>query len=417
MASSAAEDVVVANPGGLRWLGHAAAGLGRAGRLREYLAPFVFTAEQEQRVRRWLPPPLARALLRELRRRTLPAGIAPEAVRRAASASELLFVAAGRLGLPDPVTHELMDRRARRFDRAVSQRLSHEDSAVVASWNAALSTLRRARSLDVATFLDYPIVHHRYARDLLSGELSRAPAYADTLQFHQLPAGQERRLNAEIECCDRVLLQTEFQRHTFTAAGIDESRLEVIPFGVDSELFRPRARADDGVFRVLFGGQLTQRKGLSYAVEGFSRAGLPDAELVLQGGVVGRSRPWSSVPNVRHVGHLPYEEQPTVLATADVFLFPSLAEGFPQTPLQAMASGLPVVVSENTFGPGVVADGEQGFVVPIRDPDAIAERLRALHASEGLRRRLGRAARELGERYSWEAYGAGVVQAIDRGRA
>ena len=77
-----------------------------------------------------------------------------------------------------------------------------------------------------------------------------------------------------------------------------------------------------------------------------------------------------------------------------------------------MACGLPVIVSENTAAPEIVSDGSQGYVVPIRDPDSIAERLRDLHDHPERRRTMGAAARRKAEELSGDAYGPRIAEAL-----
>jgi glycosyltransferase involved in cell wall biosynthesis len=195
--------------------------------------------------------------------------------------------------------------------------------------------------------------------------------------------------------------------------GVDANKLIETPLGVDLGLFRPKSipRKND-TFRVIFVGQITQRKGLSYLLEGYRRAALPNSELMLVGQPCVTDAPWRNVLGLRHLPRLPREDLPDLYASADVFVLPSLIEGFPQTALEAMACGLPVIVSEHTFGGDVITDGVNGYIVPIRDPDQIADRLRHLYDHPNERRRLGLAARRRAEKFSWEGYGHRIVNAI-----
>jgi alpha-maltose-1-phosphate synthase len=77
-----------------------------------------------------------------------------------------------------------------------------------------------------------------------------------------------------------------------------------------------------------------------------------------------------------------------------------------------MACGVPVIVSENTFGSDVIRDGHNGFVVPIRDVDAIVERVRQLAGDEALRSSMGTNARITAEQYSWEAFGRRLAELV-----
>ena len=115
---------------------------------------------------------------------------------------------------------------------------------------------------------------------------------------------------------------------------------------------------------------------------------------------------------MRHLSHRPRNDLPKVYAGADVYVLPSLFEGFLVTALEAMACGLPVIVSEHTFAHDVIEDGVNGYVIPIRDKEAIAERLRHLHSNPRLREEMGQAARRTAERFTWRRYGERIASAV-----
>lgn len=389
-----------------------ASALGDAGLLRAYVTT-IASGSRGERLVAGLPRRLA-ALAGELSLRPLPEHLTPEVLRRTATSFELLRVAALRAGLAPRLLERLNRLTFERFDQGVSRLLEPGDGALIGLSMASVRSFRRARSLGVKALLDYPIAHHSWAERLLQEEARREPAYASTLQFHALSAARKAAAEEELALADKIFVLSSFQRRTFVESGIDPARLVQTPLGVELDLFRPapERRAEDGRYRVLFVGQITQRKGISYLVEGFRRAAVPGAELTLLGRIVGEERPWAAHPGIVQLPPVRFFDLPPVYHDADVFVLPSLIEGFPQTALQAMASGLPVVVSEHTFGEDVITDGVDGYVVPIRDADAIAERLRHLHANPELRASMGAAARRRAEEFSWERYGERVVAAV-----
>lgn len=407
-----APGVVVGNPGSIPEIYALAAGLAKAGLLRRLVLPLSEPGGGIPGFIRSLPEPAARRIRSELSRRRLPAAIPRSAVRHEAVLAEVAFVAAQRIRYGRAPSAAFLRARDELFDRRLAQHVQRGDRAVVATAGAALHTLRQARQLGVTAVLECRILDHRYAERLLQEEARLQPEFAQTLQFHRFSPRLRARLEAELELASRVLVLSTFQADVLTDQGVERERMIVTPLGVDLELFRPGVRAPDGIFRVLFVGQIGQRKGLSYLIEAVRRAEIRELELVLVGDIIGTDRPWRDVPQVRHVPAVPRAELPHLYASADVFVLPSLVEGFPMTPLEALACGLPVIVSENAFGRGVVTDGVDGYVVPIRDADAIAERLRDLHARPDRRRQMGAAARQLAEQFSWDAYGQRVAEAI-----
>jgi glycosyltransferase involved in cell wall biosynthesis len=95
---------------------------------------------------------------------------------------------------------------------------------------------------------------------------------------------------------------------------------------------------------------------------------------------------------------------------ADLFVLPTLAEGMALVHLEAMACGVPVITTPNCGS--VVRDGLEGFIVPIRDPRALADRTQQLLEDRDLRQRMGAAARKRARDYTWARYGERLLSAL-----
>jgi glycosyltransferase involved in cell wall biosynthesis len=397
--------VVVANPGGVSWMIQQAAILARHGELAAYYAPAVFSEDELVSIERRLPGALAGPVVSQLRLRAAPSVVPPERIVRAATPTEVAYVLSARIGLPPSVTSTVVHRRMVAFDRAVGRGLKPEMDAVIGYQGATTTTFRLAHKRHVPTVLDYPISHFEEVERVLGEEVKRVPAYAHTLQGPFYEPWRKRRYAEEIAIADRIIMVSSYHQRTFEEAGVEPSRLFMAHFGVDLDLFSPGPPRDDGVFRVLFCGSITQRKGISYLVDAFRRAELENAELVFAGRAVGSREPWINEPRLRHIDALPRPKLPDVYRSADVIVLPSLIEGFPSTPLEGMACGLPAIVSENTFGHDVIEDGVDGWVTPIRDADSIAAKLRLLYEDRNRQRRMAKAARRKAEQFTWAAYG------------
>jgi starch synthase len=402
------ECVVVANPGAVAEMPQMAAGLAAAGLLRAYVAPFGSKAEFSL-----LPAYVRRRIEPQLERRRVPSVISDDLVKNAATALELLVVGSQRLKLSARTQSRLISLRNADFDKRVAEMLREDDRVFIGCYTSAERSLRACHRHGTISFLEYPIAHHAFAERVLQQEAALQPEYASTLQAHRFPSDLRNKLDREVALADRIFVLSTFQKATFVESGVDESKLVVTPLGVDIELFRPmRALMADRPFRILFVGQITQRKGVSYLVEAFRQAAIPESELVLVGRICGDPRPWSKVNGVRWVPHVPRSELPRLYATASAFVLPSIVEGFALTALEAMACGIPPIVSTNTFATDVITDGRDGFVVPIRDANAITERLLYLHGHPSERRRIGEAASARAQQFSWDAYGQRVVGAL-----
>jgi len=293
------------------------------------------------------------------------------------------------------------------FDAWASRHLEPADLFHV--WgNYGLSSLRRARAMGMVTVVERASSHPLVQADLLREEYSRWG-----LTF-RIPQAVLQRAIAEMEVADDVLIPSDFVRRTFLERGFPESKLLQVPFGTDTSRFRPADGRGPHPFRTLFVGQVGIRKGVPYLLEAWQQLGWQDAELWLLGQVSLEMKAilpsYRDVPGVRFIGYTP--DPVAVFQSADVFAFPTIEEGSALVTYEALACGLPVVTTPHAGS--VVRDGVEGFIMPIRDVEALAAALECLRADERLRREMGRAARARAEEFTWERYGDSLAGAYEQ---
>ena len=260
-------------------------------------------------------------------------------------------------------------------------------------------SLRRAKAQGMTTVVQVVSSHPNFQNRLMGEEFTRWGQ-----AWRVWDAGLARTLR-EIDQADYILIPSDFVRESFLAEGIPESKLIQAPFGVDVSRFTPATASKGRPFRVVFVGQVSLRKGVPYLLEAWKRLGWRDAELWLVGRVLPEIKEvlkgYADLPGVRMMGFL--GTPAAAYQQADIFVFPSLEEGSALVTYEAMACGLPVVTTPNAGS--LVRDGVEGFIVPIRDPDALAERIEQLRADARLRQEMGRAARARAETLTWENHG------------
>lgn len=191
----------------------------------------------------------------------------------------------------------------------------------------------------------------------------------------------------------------------------------VIPNGIDiqdAKISRDAARArlgmPPGEKIIIFVGRLHPDKGLKYLIDAFAQVvrEYPPAKLYIVGDgpekqSLEAQASGSGVGNgIVFTGAVENEKVPLYLVAADVFVLPSVSEGFPVAMLEAMAAGLPVVTTDVRGLTEIVKDGENGLVVGPRNPDAIADRLLTLMRDDALRAVMSGNNREKAGEYSWE---------------
>lgn len=203
---------------------------------------------------------------------------------------------------------------------------------------------------------------------------------------------------------------------SFLENGINPEKLIQIQFGVDLSSFYPSEKKDD-IFRVIFVGGMTLRKGLHYLLQAFSELKLPNSELLLVGSFNDEIKPFfhKYSSRFRYIGHVPQARLRDYYSQSSVFALPSLDEGAAMVQYQAMACGIPVIGTPHTGSENLINNNDEGFIVPIRDTEALKEKLIFLYQNPEKRNEMGKAAlRRIKTGFTWHDYGDRVVNAYNK---
>jgi glycosyltransferase involved in cell wall biosynthesis len=275
----------------------------------------------------------------------------------------------------EPVGHRM-------FGWWAARELAREQWDVIHCWSGVSEEILESPDAKNAfTFLMRGSSHVLTQRRLLDEESHRASVVLDKPSDWMI--ARERR---EYELADRINVLSSFSRQSFEDEGTPSSRLSLLPLGVDLEAFRPTPEVDElrrrrivegHPLRVLYVGLLSYRKGLldlartiERLEEGrfhFTLVGrqLPEAEALVA----------SLASRVEILGKLPQSSLPSAYGLADVFLFPTIEDGFPVVLAQAKAAGLPIITTPHGAGTDLIQHGRDGWIVPIRNVDALVEQL------------------------------------------
>ncbi len=345
------------------------------------------------------------------------------------------------------VENQLSDRRATLRHAIARWRTEHVDRTIAAQLEGdqnnprfaaallfsdvgsrfALSACRRVGIPSVLSVVHGDIEEEREllalesqgsARDFFPIYLGDAPMDLEELDW------MHARRRVDVQDADRILVPSEHIAERLRSRGTPASKIDVVPYAADTQRFRPRwtsDRATDAapsyessspssqLCRFLFAGGICQRKGLKYLLQAWQMVKRPGWTLSLLGpaprGLDALAGPL--LADVTLLGRAAHAEMPSRLAEADVFVFPSLFEGSAVVTYEALASGLPLIVTPQAGS--VARDGQEGLMVPPRDPEALASAMVQLGEDATLRDRLARAARRRAEQFDWNRYQAAVV--------
>ncbi|MEW6683052.1 MAG: glycosyltransferase family 4 protein [Nitrospirota bacterium] len=295
------------------------------------------------------------------------------------------------------------------LDRVTSSVIRREGCDVFHGWSTeSIRSIEAAHEVGAVAFVERASLHPKVSMDLLEEEYDRFGIQRRPVRLNGLLAtidAVSRSLTVgleEIDRADRVIVQSPYAVETFVAQGVPREKLVVVPRAVDTNRFTPPStRERDRTFRALFAGQLCLRKGLPYLLRAWTALRLRDAELTLLGPLHDDVKALLAKVTDPSIKHVPWSDDTTSFyRRASVLVLPSLVEGSAKVTYEAMACGVPVIVTPNA---GAVArDRQEGFVVPIRDDGAIKEALLALYENRDLVRAYGQAARKTVETYSWD---------------
>ena len=267
--------------------------------------------------------------------------------------------------------------------------------------------------------------HPKPVRALLREEIDRVPLARCSLEVEtelRLRGADFDKFAGEAALATAWIVASSYTASTLAASGIPRSRIHVIPYGVNPEIYPERKRSPDLAkpFTVIFVGSLIQRKGLYDLLDAVRRLKTKQIRVVLRGrGYVDKNilSHFSGLDlDIRHGA--PTQDLVRDLHNADVFVLPSIAEGFGHSILEAMSCGLPVITTPNTCAPDILTPGRHGAIVPIRDSEALAAAIdNALVRRKDLPE-MGRAAAVRARELTWklfrerirDAYGACLVQ-------
>lgn len=290
------------------------------------------------------------------------------------------------------------------LDRQVARHHLYNLNAIYAYEDVAATTFEAAKTQGILCLYDLPTPFYLMKRDIYAEESKLFPELAPFLETSDEPIWKIKRKEREAELADHIFVASSITKRSLLDIGIPSERISVIPYGAPIEYFQPQ-RKPDSKFRALFVGRVEPRKGVHYLLRAWQTLTLPDAELLLVG-VNGFPAGWLTQHEgtFRHVPSVPHTSLNQYYSSANVLVFPSLAEGFGLVLLEAMACGIPVITTPNTAGPDILTDGVDGFIIPIRNVEALQEKLEWCYRHPQELAEMGKAARRKAEQLTWQLY-------------
>jgi len=312
--------------------------------------------------------------------------------------------------LPESVVAPIQYETYRVFDRWVAGLIARSRFDVVIAYeNTALLTFQAAKKIGAKCILDAASLHH---------------VEQDQHYVSKLPGAYKARVDLfkdrELMLADCIFTASSLATRSYVANTPSGKRVKTILLGVDVERFRPGQsyfkKSSRQPFRFIFVGSATAKKGFDLILDCMDVL-LSDGlslELLVAGKIdqhllSGRERLWESI---RKYGIISQGELASVLTQAQCLLLPSHFDSFGMVVTEAMASGLPVIVSDMVGAQELVSEGRNGFVVPVGSVDALTRAMRwCVHNPDAVRK-MSIAARTTAEQMSWANYRRHFTDAV-----
>lgn len=337
-------------------------------------------------------------------------------IESAAPGRELLRLLAQRAGIRRLIARETgwasVDAVYHAVDAAVARtvRRGVEAGTVYAYEDGALETFKAAQARGMERLYELPIGYWRAHRRLCEEEARLQPAWAHTWHADADSAAKIARKDEELALASRVIVPSRFVADTLREYPGVLPPVSVVPYGCPAPIAADARRwYAGGPLRVLFVGGLSQRKGLSYLLDAVRRHGDAIKLTIIGTGAGGDLLAGS---HHRLLGSMPHATVLEEMRNHDVFAFPSLFEGFGLVITEALAQGMPVIITPACGPADMVTDGVEGWVVPIRDSASIAERLQWCLDTPEIVERMGRAALELAAARTWQHFRQSLRAAV-----
>ncbi|MEK7465646.1 MAG: glycosyltransferase family 4 protein [Patescibacteria group bacterium] len=307
---------------------------------------------------------------------------------------------------PDYFIHET-------FDKGAAKRITPAD--IFWGWTSfSLHSLREAQKKGAISIIEVGNAPMLEQNRLLKDEYDLVGWPTKSYELSS-PRLVEKAIQ-EYKETDYLSVPSLYIKNRFLAFGIPEERIIHIPYGVDLSAFR-QVPKEDKIFRVIFAGGMSLRKGVHYLIQAFTELKLPNSELFLVGGLTEQIKPIFKKYEGHYtwVGHKPQAELYKLYSQGSVFAFPSLDDGFGAVLVQAMACGLPAIASTNTGGPDIIEEGKEGFIIPIKDVEALKEKILFFYKNPQAVVAMGQAAKQrVTSGLTWDDYGDKVFAAFEK---
>lgn len=323
---------------------------------------------------------------------------------------ELKEIALRQLSGKSMIVQNAVYSRDVQFDKYITKKIKNCRADIFWGFQGSCcQSLNAANKKGMISVCELATAHVTAAKHILNEEAKLHPEWADSIDNVAFPSDYEKRLEQEPRIARYIVAASDFTASTLKNDGISSKKIIKLPLGYDiSSLTFKKEREDisSRPLRLLYAGTVTQRKGIKYLLEAMKRLNTKDIQLHIIGGIQGSGKALEYYKQYFIYNHpVSQEKMFEEYSKFDALVLPTVFEGFGLVILEAMAVGLPVITTSHSIGPELIVNNINGYVVPVRNVDALVNVIELLrNKTNNQYSTMRREARKSAEAYSWDFY-------------
>ena len=275
----------------------------------------------------------------------------------------------------------------------------------------SLQAMRKVKELHGKTILEQPMCHVDFWNTVAQSEHGKLSIH-DTISFSRFMAN---RMKQEYDLADQIVVHSNFSKRTFLDYGLPENKIKVCSLGIDLPERKTLQKHFAKKLQILYVGRVEVLKGIHYLLEA-TELFANHVEVHLVGSIQNNYMPVlrTEKGNIKFYGHVARQQLEQLYRQADLFIFPSLYDGFGLAIIEAMSYGVPVVATEHSGAPDIITDKVDGFIIKPYSVRHIAETIEMVLRDRELLRTIGLAAQDkVYKQYSFEMYSMRINQLVN----
>ncbi len=370
--------------------------LEKAGMLEAFYTDMCANAGLGAALDRFCPQPLRRGAVSRILNRRVPSAI--EGKVHTFDLSAIRYIGRQKLARHHPIKqHQALTAFNQEFGQRMMCRSLGQATHIFSMFGEGADFLAFAKqeNLKVVTEIYISPLTHK----IIQAERQIFPDL-ESLLSDQVIQADYALLGRVCELTDVFIVPSHFVERGLAEFDVDNSKCYMVPYAVGDSWLELHNRPTKG--RILFVGTAELRKGIHILGMAAQKLSSRNYEFRVAGGVSDVVRQHQLTQKLNFLGRVPRAGIQQEYVQADIFVLPSLAEGSAEVTYEALAAGLPVITTEAAGS--VVRDGVEGFIIPEKDPEALANRIEELVENRELRDCMATAARERAKDYTWDKY-------------